>query len=99
MVLPDVPDAGNAKFRFGIEHTEKNGLISVGMRYGTSSTPQQLIDFYKQSLLAQQWKLDMCSTTSVRAQKGERRLTINVMPKGSPDVATDFMLNYSYRGR
>jgi len=97
--MPDVPEvAGHAKFRFGLEHTDKNGLTSVGLRYGTCSSPQQLIDFYKQGLIAQQWKLSSASSTGLRAQKGDRRLTVNVMPKGSPDVATDFMVNYCYRG-
>lgn len=98
--LPDVPEiSGHAKFRFGLERTEKTGLTSVGLRYGTNSTPQQVIDFYKQSLLASRWKLTMASSTSLQANKSDKRLCINIMPKGSPEVATDFMVSYSYKGR
>ncbi len=98
--LPEVPEIGShAKFRFGLEHTDQSGLTSIGLRYGTTSTPQQVIDFYKQSLIASKWKLASVSTTTVRASKADKSLNICIMPRGGPDVITDFMVNYSYKSR
>ncbi len=100
MTLPEVPDIGShAKFRFGLEHTEPSGVVMIGQRFGTTSTAQQVIDFYKQSLLQQQWKLSSVSTSAVRATKQDKSLSINIYPRGSTDVATDFMVNYSYKNR
>jgi hypothetical protein len=54
--LPDIPDIGShGKYRFGLERTDKTGKTLIGMRYGTSTPPTQVIDFYKQSLIASKW--------------------------------------------
>ncbi|MBX9725486.1 MAG: hypothetical protein K2X81_29075 [Candidatus Obscuribacterales bacterium] len=98
--LPELPDiSGHSVFRFGLENTDKSGFTNIGQRYGTRSTAQEVVDFYKQALLGEKWKLNMVSQTTVRAEKPDKSVTINIMPKSSPDVATDFMLNYTYKNR
>ncbi len=98
--LPEMPDiSGHSIFRFGLENTDKSGFTNIGQRYGTRSTPQEVVDFYKQALLGEKWKLTMVSQTTVRAEKPDKSVTVNIMPKSSPDVATDFMLNYTYKNR
>lgn len=99
MNLPEVPDiGGHAKFRFGLEHTDPSGVVSIGQRYGTSSSAAEVINFYKTSLLQQQWKLSSVSTNGVKATKQDKSISINIYPRGSADTATDFMVNYSYKG-
>ncbi|MBX9690673.1 MAG: hypothetical protein K2X27_28415 [Candidatus Obscuribacterales bacterium] len=93
--LPGVPDLGSSGvFRFGLKRQEK-GTVSVGLRYGTSSSPQQTLDFFKQSLLAEKWSLKSASNASLQASRGDAALSIKIMPKGSPEVQTDFMINYT----
>lgn len=100
IALPDIPDMGShAKFRFGLERMDKSGRTMIGLRYGTNTPPAQLLDFYKQSLLASKWNLKVSSNTNLQAEKAGKSLIINIMPKGSSDVATDYMLNYSYMSR
>ena len=97
VALPDLPDLGNAKFRFGLERTRDN-KTEIGQRYGTTSSPQQVIDFYKTSL-SSQWKFSSISASNLTATKADREISVVIMPRGSSDVATDFMVNYSYGSR
>lgn len=100
VVLPDVPDIGShAKFRFGLQRTDASGVTSVGLRYGTTSTTTQVIDFYKTALIAQKWKLSSVSGVGIQATKADKSLNICMMPRGGPDVITDFMVNLSYKSR
>lgn len=99
MPLPDIPELGGTKFRFGLERQDPKGSggTLIGQKYGTSMNPKDVLDFYKNSLVHSQWKLTASSEKTVQATKADRKVVINIMPKASMDVKTDFMINYSYR--
>ena len=101
MSLSDVPEiSGHAKFRFGLERQDpKTHMTSIGQRFGTSSSPKEVIDYYKTSLTASHWKLKSVSTSNLQAVNGDRQLTINIVPKSSMDVKTDFFVNYTCPSR
>lgn len=94
--LPELPDLGGAKFRFGLQRTQGR-QTNIGLRYGTSSSPHQVIDFYRNSLTG--WRFTSVTDSDLIATKGDRKVNVTIMPKGSTDVATDFMINYSYVSR
>jgi len=94
--LPDLPGLGGAKFRFGLERIQGTST-SIGLRYGTSSSPQQVIDFYKSAL--RDWKFTSVTDSDLTATKAGKKVNVVIMPKGSSDVQTDFMINYSYNSR
>lgn len=94
--IPELPDLGGAKFRFGLQRTQGR-QTNIGLRYGTSSSPHQVIDFYKNSLTG--WRFNSVTDSDLTATKGDRKVNVTIMPKGSTDVATDFMINYSYVSR
>jgi hypothetical protein len=98
MTMPDVPDMGGLKFRFGLERKDGSTVI-VGQRFGTTSSGKDVIDFYKNGLVANKWKLTATSSTKVDASKAGATVNIMLMPKSSMDVKTDFMVNYSYSNR
>jgi hypothetical protein len=98
MTLPDVPEMGGTKYRFGLQHYDKKTmLMSVGQRYGTTSSPKDVVDFFKTSLMSMKWKLKTSSLTGVEAVKADKLLVVKIVPKSSKDVNTDFLVDYSYK--
>jgi hypothetical protein len=100
VALPDMPEPSGAKYINGLERSDdKRGTTSIAQRYTTKSTPADVLNFYKNGLLAGKWKVESATSTSVQAEKGDKSVTIIIAPRSDLKMTCDFRISYTYKSR
>jgi len=97
LALPDISPPGNAKFVTGRLHADDHQRrMFIGERFGTKSSPQDVINYFSNSLLANKWKISSSTSSSLRASKSDINVVISMANHTDPKMTTDFYISYNY---
>jgi len=96
MQFPDLPNfSGPSKFISGNCSPNQNGVTSCHMLFVTEEAPQAVLDFYKQALAANDWKIQYASIHGISARHKLGHLcNINVNESKTLKTKCRFVIDY-----
>ncbi len=94
--FPDLPVYSvRTKFTGGFYSPSKNGVSVCQMNYVSQEDPKNVIDFYKDALSNNGWKLQFAAGPAISARHKDGHLcTVNVMDSKLPSIKSQFTVAY-----
>lgn len=94
--FPDLPTYTiKTKFLDGFYLPTKNGSSVCQMRYSSEEEPKNILEFYKQALPSNGWKIEFAAGPSISARHNDGHLvTINVTESKLGRIKSNFVIAY-----